>query len=189
MTKVRCTLGELMAVVETYDLEGEWSENTKNKFHTFHAETGEVLNWWPSTGTVQFQGRCPEKFRKRFCREQINLRDRRLSSNLPQRLLAKFALDVHMNLCFWHWPPIPGPCRTSAFPTGRKQSHQSYLPACGLTQDLRHTANARRSEHRPDLVALKPADGSSMPGIVGRHYTFVRPFSFISSPENGAFFF
>jgi hypothetical protein len=73
MTKVRCTLGELMAVVETYDLEGEWSENTKNKFHTFHAETGEVLNWWPSTGTVQFQGRCPEKFRKRFCHEQIKL--------------------------------------------------------------------------------------------------------------------
>jgi hypothetical protein len=24
------------------------------------------LNWWPSTGTVQFQGRCPEEFRALF---------------------------------------------------------------------------------------------------------------------------
>src|SRR5580693_2952198 len=67
MIKVHCTLDQLMAVVAACELEGEWSRNTKNNFHSFHAQTGEVLNWWPSTGTVQFQGRCPEEFRALFC--------------------------------------------------------------------------------------------------------------------------
>jgi hypothetical protein len=49
-----------MDAVAACHLEGEWSENTKNKFYSFHAKTGEVLNWWPSTGTVQFQGNRPE---------------------------------------------------------------------------------------------------------------------------------
>jgi hypothetical protein len=62
-----------MAAVAACDLAGEWFENTKNKFHAFHAETGEVLNWWPSRGTVQFQGKCPEAFRTRFLCERSRL--------------------------------------------------------------------------------------------------------------------
>jgi hypothetical protein len=73
MIKVHCTLNELMAAVAACDLEGEWCKNAKNGFHTFHAETGEVLNWWPSTGTVQFQGKRPEEFRERFCHQRIKL--------------------------------------------------------------------------------------------------------------------
>jgi hypothetical protein len=37
-----------------------------NGFHTFHADGGEVLNWWPSTGTVQFQGKHQEEFKALF---------------------------------------------------------------------------------------------------------------------------
>jgi hypothetical protein len=98
MIKVHCTLDELMAVVAACELEGEWSENTKNGFHAFHAETGEVLNWWPSTGTVQFQGKCPEAFRTRFlCPNKASWPDGGLRSNLLQHSLAKYALDVQLN--------------------------------------------------------------------------------------------
>ena len=66
MIKVKCTLDELMAAVVACGLDGDWSKNTKNKFHTFHAQTGEVLNWWPSTGTVQFQGQGQAEFKAMF---------------------------------------------------------------------------------------------------------------------------
>jgi hypothetical protein len=66
MTKVHGSLDDLKAAITACELEGEWSENTQNRFHSFHAESGEVLNWWPSTGTVQFQGKCREEFKALF---------------------------------------------------------------------------------------------------------------------------
>ena len=61
------SLDELKAVVAACRLTGEWSTNVKNRFYAFRAQTGEVLNWWPSTGTVQFQGKRPEEFVELFC--------------------------------------------------------------------------------------------------------------------------
>jgi hypothetical protein len=78
MIKVHCTLDQLMAVVAACEREGEWSKNTKNNFYSFHAQTGEVLNWWPSTGTVQFQGTCPGEFRALFAATS-SLREGQLS--------------------------------------------------------------------------------------------------------------
>jgi predicted nucleotide-binding protein len=66
MTKVHVSLAELKATVAACELEGDWSENTENHFYSFHAESGEVLNWWPSTGTVQFQGKRQEEFKELF---------------------------------------------------------------------------------------------------------------------------
>jgi hypothetical protein len=67
MTKFHGSLDDLKAAIAACELEGEWSENTSNRFHSFHAESGEVLNWWPSMGTVQFQGRRPKEFEALFC--------------------------------------------------------------------------------------------------------------------------
>jgi hypothetical protein len=53
----------LTTMVVACDLPGKWSFNIKNKFYTFHAESGGVLNWRLRTGTVQFQGGSPEDFR------------------------------------------------------------------------------------------------------------------------------
>jgi hypothetical protein len=86
MLKVDCRLDQLMAVVAACELDGEWSKNTKNKFHTFHAETGEVLNWWPSTGTVQFQGNRREEFRAAFCCQHIMLPERTTEPKFATRL-------------------------------------------------------------------------------------------------------
>jgi hypothetical protein len=91
MIKVHCTLDQLMAVVAACELEGEWSRNTKNNFHSFHAETGEVLNWWPSTGTIQFQGKCTEQFRSLFCYQH--------SKHEGRAIELKFATTLPRQVC------------------------------------------------------------------------------------------
>lgn len=56
---------ELMAAVERCNLHGEWQVENKNgvEKHTFRAKSGEILNWWPKKGTLQFQGANPDRFR------------------------------------------------------------------------------------------------------------------------------
>ena len=44
----------LHAAVTERGLGGEWTEAGNKR--CFRAKTGEVLNWWPSTGTLQLQG-------------------------------------------------------------------------------------------------------------------------------------
>ena len=50
-------LGELdglKSAVAACGLKGSWSEN--KACHRFEDKFGHIINWWPSTGTVQFQG-------------------------------------------------------------------------------------------------------------------------------------
>jgi predicted nucleotide-binding protein len=68
MTKFRESLAKLKAAVGRCDLVGKWSKNSENGFYSFRAETDEILNWWPSTGTIQFQGKNHEKFKRRLSR-------------------------------------------------------------------------------------------------------------------------
>ena len=67
-SKYSGSIDKLKELVAACDLTGEWAENTKHRFHSFHAESGEVLNWWPGTGTVQFQGENSDAFRALFGR-------------------------------------------------------------------------------------------------------------------------
>ena len=62
--KFHKTLSELMIAVGDCALEGTWSEYSQNGMNTFRAKTGEVLNWWPSKGTLQFQGKNLESFKE-----------------------------------------------------------------------------------------------------------------------------
>src|ERR1700722_20287571 len=56
----------LKKCVSRTDIDGEWCE-LKNGIRQFHAESGAVLNWWKSSGTIQFQGRDPGmKFAQAF---------------------------------------------------------------------------------------------------------------------------
>jgi predicted nucleotide-binding protein len=54
---------ELKAAVASTELDGEWSEVPQNGLHVFRARTGEILNWWPGTGTMQFQGKNAGQFK------------------------------------------------------------------------------------------------------------------------------
>src|SRR5215469_18201903 len=51
------SLEELKAGVAACQLTGEWTDKPQNGLHSFRARTGEILNWWPARGTVQFQGK------------------------------------------------------------------------------------------------------------------------------------
>ena len=56
-------LDDLKAAVESCGLNGDWRENEAAASHSFRSRTGEVLNWWPKKGTLQFQGKNQEAFR------------------------------------------------------------------------------------------------------------------------------
>ena len=36
---------------------GDWLWDECQRVHQFRSTEGEIMNWWPSTGTVLFQGR------------------------------------------------------------------------------------------------------------------------------------
>ncbi|WP_036286191.1 TIR domain-containing protein [Methylocystis sp. ATCC 49242] len=52
--KYHGSLEELQAAIETNGTQGTWKSDEQK--HCFRARTGEILNWYPSTGTLQFQG-------------------------------------------------------------------------------------------------------------------------------------
>lgn len=54
--KYNGTVAELKNGVKLTQIKGRWASDGKGK-HTFYSDTGGILNWWPSTKTIQFQGR------------------------------------------------------------------------------------------------------------------------------------
>lgn len=63
MSKFHGNLDELKEAVEACGLRGEWTANDNAKNHSFRGKTGEILNWWPAKGTLQYQGKNPDAFR------------------------------------------------------------------------------------------------------------------------------
>lgn len=57
---------ELKTLVEACGLAGEWSEKPENGLHCYRAKTGEILNWWPGKGTINFQGKNADQFRDKL---------------------------------------------------------------------------------------------------------------------------
>ena len=53
-TKFEGTFEEFKAIVEKTGIKGEWQEGG-GKF-TFRSKQGGILNWWESSGTIQYQG-------------------------------------------------------------------------------------------------------------------------------------
>lgn len=67
MKQFHGTAEELKAAVDTCGLAGDWTERAENGGHlSFRAKTGEVFNWWPSKGTVNFQGKNQDAFRDKL---------------------------------------------------------------------------------------------------------------------------
>jgi hypothetical protein len=50
---------------------GEWSFHKKGYFYRFRTATEAILNWWPSTGTINFQGRDAEQFEALFLKHAL----------------------------------------------------------------------------------------------------------------------
>ena len=71
--------------VQACKIRGEWRYIEKNDFYQFKAETAN-LNWWPSTGTVAFQGGEKSKLATRFARQVAPAAKARLPINLHLNL-------------------------------------------------------------------------------------------------------
>lgn len=56
------SLEDLQEIVVRCATPGEWSFHRKSRFYRFQAKTGAILNWWPTTGTINFQGQDAEQF-------------------------------------------------------------------------------------------------------------------------------
>lgn len=63
MTQFLGELDDLKAAVESCGLTGDWRGNEATNNHSFRGRSGEILNWWPKKGTLQFQGKNQDAFR------------------------------------------------------------------------------------------------------------------------------
>jgi hypothetical protein len=68
------SFAELRDLFARLGIRGEWRALGKQK--QFRAETGGVVNWWPSTGTLQYQGNA-------------------VHANELARILAKYTRPAH----------------------------------------------------------------------------------------------
>jgi hypothetical protein len=62
MLKFQGSLDDLQDIVMRCAILGEWRYHKKGRFYRFQAATGAILNWWPTTGTINFQGHDAEQF-------------------------------------------------------------------------------------------------------------------------------
>jgi len=53
--KYRGTIEELKDLIEKAGIDGDWDDDGQGK-HSFRSKEAGVLNWWPSTGTLNVQG-------------------------------------------------------------------------------------------------------------------------------------
>lgn len=58
----------LEAAVAECGFNGQWSSqvNGKTEQHTYRAKSGEIVSWWPGTGTILFQGARPDEFKAKL---------------------------------------------------------------------------------------------------------------------------
>lgn len=55
--KYNGSLARLQKIVQDCGVFGVWRRLEQPRGYQFRSRNGEIMNWWPSTGTVYFQGR------------------------------------------------------------------------------------------------------------------------------------
>lgn len=70
LPKLRCkgTLAELQQLVFQTGVEGIWLERNSGSHQQFVSSSGTVMNWWPSTGTIHFNGKGGDEHRHLRCK-------------------------------------------------------------------------------------------------------------------------
>jgi hypothetical protein len=92
------SIQELQAMVEEMGISGHW--NDEGVFHMFRADDGAVLNWWPKTHVLSFQGR-PDKRQHllELFETKLETKSRTIGADLQSVIDA--------------WPTLPDAIRTS----------------------------------------------------------------------------
>ena len=80
MSKFNGSVDELRIIVDSIGSDGNWSKGNSDE-HRFKRKDGAILAWWPSTGTIKFQGPAAEKevFEQEFDRVARDSKDFRLA--------------------------------------------------------------------------------------------------------------
>lgn len=60
--KFQGSLDEFKWLVKEAERAGDWTEPTPG-YHVFRTDSGEILNWWPKTGTFNCQGKNAVEFK------------------------------------------------------------------------------------------------------------------------------
>jgi hypothetical protein len=71
MLKFKGSLEELRKIIARCGISGDWQLHTKSNYHRFRADTGAILNWWSTTGAMNFQGKEAEHFKDLFLRHTL----------------------------------------------------------------------------------------------------------------------
>jgi hypothetical protein len=66
MLRFQGSLNDLQELMMRCVILGEWNFHKKSRFYRFQAAAGAILNWWPKTGTINFQGQDAQKFERLF---------------------------------------------------------------------------------------------------------------------------
>lgn len=86
------SLENLQALIETTGFSGTW-ESGESK-HCFRARSGEILNWYPSTGTIQFQGQKNPAFEQKI-EEVLGIEISPKGANNPPHTAQIFIVHGH----------------------------------------------------------------------------------------------
>jgi hypothetical protein len=101
MLKFQGPLHDLQDIVTRCAIAGEWRFHKKNRFYRFQTATGAILNWWPNTKTVNFQGHDAELFEALF---------------LKHALVGAAQSEASLVCDESAWEAVPGPTRTQEGP-------------------------------------------------------------------------
>jgi hypothetical protein len=71
MLRFKGSLDELRKIVARFAIAGDWQLHTKSNHHRFRTRTGAILNWWPTTGAMNFQGKEPKHLKDLFLRHTL----------------------------------------------------------------------------------------------------------------------
>jgi hypothetical protein len=96
MLQFKGTFEDLQDIVMRCAILGEWCYHRTNRFYRFQAATGAILNWWPTTGTINFQGHDAEQFEAIFL----------VAQSEPGQVSRTESV----------WEAVPGPTQTQGGP-------------------------------------------------------------------------
>lgn len=87
------SIAELKAAVAQAAASGHWEERFEPPMHLFRATSGENINWWPRTGTIQFQWRISPEFVARVAEHLGEFRGQEPASRAPRADVAFLVFD------------------------------------------------------------------------------------------------
>jgi hypothetical protein len=131
MSKFHGSLYDLQELVMRCAIPGEWNFHEKSRFYRFQAATGAILNWWPSTGTFNFQGHDAEQFETLF-----------LEHALVETAQSQAAVVYEDAV----WAPVPTPTPS---PEGSREA-----PTSAETESHRKLASTPSPRLAPRAVEL-----------------------------------